>query len=159
MKRYLILIVLMISFFAFLRLIFAQIIYHEETIRLPSITAFKEEMLINFENIRRIDVKHNRSGTKFRIFAEGPLNDKTLKRIALKCQTFISSQIFLEEYLPFAFEHSTVDAANEKHMPRITLTIDRDGDNNYDWSSETRYYKIKSSEIDNYQTWISETDF
>lgn len=76
-------------------------------------------------------------------------------------QTFLSSEGFLDEYVPYARGEAEKDAASAgvmQHMSNIQIDIYPAGTDRSVWMSTARYYtqpyrSDRQMEVDNYQTW------
>lgn len=126
---------------------------------LPAWKAFRQEMLAR-DYITQLDAEQG-PATLFVRCGYGDISEADIEVLKTELQTFLSSEGFLDEYVPYArgeAEKDTASAGVMQHMSSIQIDIYPAGTDRSVWMSTARYYtepyrSDRQMEVDNYQTW------
>ena len=125
---------------------------------LPAWRTFRQEMLRKYNSIKNLRTDPTYHTFKVRCDYKN-ISSSDLDAIKTELKTFLSSEAFLSEYIPFARENCrppdyVVDS--EESLPDIFIYLGTYGSDHADWMSESSYRVFPPGTgevIDNYQGW------
>ena len=129
-------------------------------VHLSSWDAFQGDMLTKYNSISKLKAEHGPASLYVNCYY-GDISDDDMDALKSDLKSFLSSEKFLAEYVPYANEKADKNRSNSglmKFMPNIVIYLYPNGSTKWAWASDAMYYtqpyrSDRVMEIDNYQTW------
>ena len=121
---------------------------------------FQKDMLKKYSNISKLKAEQGPASLFINCYY-GDISDDDMDALKSDLKSFLSSEEFLAEYVPYANEKAEKNTSNfglMKFMPDIVIYLYPKGSTKWSWASDARYYTVpyrsdRMMEVDNYQTW------